>query len=106
MNSKVGQRLTSVLKYLFPVPKPNSSRIMTFDNKDDIISFRHHTWKKGEHGEVELTEVGPRFEMKPFKILRGTLDNVEAAETEWALRPYMNSAGKKAQLSKALDLEE
>ncbi|TKR77627.1 hypothetical protein L596_018561 [Steinernema carpocapsae] len=99
LNSKVGQRLTSVLKHLFPVPKPGSSRIMTFDNQEDFISFRHHTWKKGEGGDIELTEVGPRFELKPYKILRGTLDNLGAAETEWALRPYMNSAGKKQQLS-------
>ncbi|KAK0416785.1 hypothetical protein QR680_012685 [Steinernema hermaphroditum] len=99
MNSKTGQRLTSILKYLFPVPKTDSSRIMTFDNQEDFISFRHHTWKKGEGKEIELTEVGPRFEMRPYKILRGTLDNMEAAETEWALRPYMNSTGKKQQLS-------
>ena len=28
-----------------------------------VFSFRHHTYKKGD-GQVELSEVGPRFEMK------------------------------------------
>jgi U3 small nucleolar ribonucleoprotein protein IMP4 len=36
----------SILKYLFPVPKEDSKRILTFANHDDFISFRHHTHKK------------------------------------------------------------
>jgi U3 small nucleolar ribonucleoprotein protein IMP4 len=36
----------SILKYLFPVPKEDSKRVMTFANHDDFISFRHHTYKK------------------------------------------------------------
>lgn len=28
------------------------------------VSVRHHTYKKTDHRNVELTEVGPRFEMK------------------------------------------
>ena len=36
---------------------------MTFANNQDFISFRHHVYtKKGK--EVNLAEVGPRFEMK------------------------------------------
>lgn len=29
-----------------------------------IVIFRHHTYKKTDHKNVELAEVGPRFEMK------------------------------------------
>lgn len=29
-----------------------------------IYYFRHHTYKKTDHKNVELTEVGPRFEMR------------------------------------------
>lgn len=43
--TKLGERLMSILKYLFPVPKEDSKRIMTFANHDDYISFRHHTYK-------------------------------------------------------------
>ena len=43
--------------------------------------------------DVDLREVGPRFEMKLFQIKLGTLDQSQA-ETEWALRPYMNTAKK------------
>lgn len=41
----LGERVTAILKYLFPVPKEDSKRIMTFANHDDYISFRHHNYK-------------------------------------------------------------
>lgn len=39
-SSKLGQRIMSVLKYLFPVPRDESTRVMTFQNQRDFISFR------------------------------------------------------------------
>lgn len=38
--SKLGERVRDVLKYLFPVPKEDSKRVMTFSNENDFISFR------------------------------------------------------------------
>ena len=40
-SSRLGVRLRDVLKYLFPVPKEDSKRVMTFSNKDDFVSFRY-----------------------------------------------------------------
>jgi len=103
-------QVSNILKYLFPVPKEDSKRVITFSNQEDFISFRstsklirhdinikygvinieygivfhvcvvwmqmiknvflctvlcrHHTYKKTDHKNVALTEVGPRFEMK------------------------------------------
>ena len=72
----------SILKYLFPVPKVSnqntmkifmmllltqeeSKRVITFANHDDFISFRHHNFKKVEGGkDIELKEVGPRFQLR------------------------------------------
>ena len=75
----------SILKYLFPVPKvflffsskirgggtfielmqEDSKRVITFANHDDFISFRHHNFKKVEGGkDIELKEVGPRFQLR------------------------------------------
>ena len=64
--SNLGKRCVDILKYLFPVPKEDSKRIITFSNEDDYISFRHHCFKKSSENknEVDLTEVGPRFELK------------------------------------------
>jgi U3 small nucleolar ribonucleoprotein protein IMP4 len=80
-SSKLGERVRDVLKYLFPVPKEDSKRVMTFANEDDFISFRyvaivslvlfgadvlmtrHHVFVKIPR-QVQLAEVGPRFEMK------------------------------------------
>jgi len=98
-SSKLGKRVTNILKYLFPVPKEDSKRVMTFANDIDYISFRHFTYKKVNGVDVELEEVGPRFEMKLFCIKLGTLDCMEAADTEWVLRPYMNTSKKREFLS-------
>jgi U3 small nucleolar ribonucleoprotein protein IMP4 len=40
-SSRLGVRLRDVLKYLFPVPKEDSKRVMTFSNEDDFVSFRY-----------------------------------------------------------------
>ncbi|XP_053200375.1 U3 small nucleolar ribonucleoprotein protein IMP4-like [Panonychus citri] len=98
LTSKLGKRITNILKFLFPVPKEDSKRVITFANVDDYISFRHHTYKKVD-GKIELTEAGPRFEMKLYQIKLGTLENEDIAQTEWTLRPYMNTAKKRKLLS-------
>ncbi|KAK2185814.1 hypothetical protein NP493_222g05020 [Ridgeia piscesae] len=94
LSSKLGKRVTNILKYLFPVPKEDSRRVITFANEDDYISFRHHIYKKVEK-TIELTEVGPRFEMKLYQIILGTLDMTASADVEWVYRPYMNTAKKR-----------
>ncbi|KAL0207016.1 hypothetical protein P9112_012727 [Eukaryota sp. TZLM1-RC] len=93
LNSKLGSRITKILKHLFPVPKVDSKRVITFANRNDFIVFRHHTFDdKGK--EVELAEAGPRFVLRPYKILLGSLE-MEEAEVEFTLRPYMNSSRKR-----------
>ncbi|KAJ7591181.1 Brix-domain-containing protein [Mycena floridula] len=95
--SKLGERLRDTLKYLFPVPKEDSKRVMTFSNDDDFISFRHHVFVKVAR-EVQLAEVGPRFEMKPYELRQGTLEQPEA-DTEWRLAHYSRTAKKRSMLS-------
>lgn len=55
-----------ILKYIFPVPKEDSKRVISFTNEDDYIMFRHHVYKKSTENknDIDLTEVGPRFDMK------------------------------------------
>jgi len=89
--SKLGKRVQDVLKFIFPVPKcvfpslspdhlhlttnlmgvtellstrEDTKRTLTFVNEGDFISFRHHVFVKTSHKEVQLAEVGPRFEMR------------------------------------------
>ncbi|KAJ9455174.1 Brix domain-containing protein [Diplonema papillatum] len=91
--TKLGERIQGALKFLFPVPRKDSQRVISFDNQADYVSFRQHTFtKKGK--DVTLTEVGPRFELRPFKIVLGTADMKEA-EVEWQLAPYTNTAKKR-----------
>lgn len=91
-SSKLGKRVADILKHLFPAPKLETKRVMTFANQDDFISFRHHTYEmpRGEKS-IELTERGPRFEMKLYQIKLGTLDQ-KHVENEYVLRSYYNSA--------------
>ena len=92
-NTRLGRRLCSILKHLFPVPKPDSKRVMTFMNNNDAISFRHHVYERQgkEKDDIELQEVGPRFEMQLFQVKLGTIEQTEA-DDEWVLRPFMNTA--------------
>ncbi|KAJ4783996.1 U3 small nucleolar ribonucleoprotein IMP4 [Rhynchospora pubera] len=93
--TKVGERTANILKHLFPVPKPDSKRIITFANQSDYISFRHHVYEKhGGPKSIDLKEVGPRFELQLFQIKLGTLDKKEA-QNEYVTRPYMNTAKKR-----------
>jgi len=93
--SRLGGRVSNILKYLFPVPKASSKRVITFANKDDYISFRHHVYKNEKGGrEIELREVGPRFELRLYQIQLGTID-IKHAAVEWTLRPYMNTSKKR-----------
>ena len=55
-SSRLGVRLRDVLKYLFPVPKEDSKRVMTFSNRDDFISFRYFTGHV--FADVTLTDCG------------------------------------------------
>ena len=89
----LGKRVKNILKYLFPVPKEDSKRVISFCNREDFISFRHHTYSK-DGKDIELTELGPRFEMKLYEIKMGTIENVDA-DTEWVLRPFMNTSKKR-----------
>ncbi|KAF3790761.1 U3 small nucleolar ribonucleoprotein [Nymphaea thermarum] len=93
-STKLGQRTANILKHLFPVPKPDAKRIITFANQSDYISFRHHTYEKtGGPKSIDLKEVGPRFELRLYQVKLGTVDQSEA-QNEWVIRPYMNTAKK------------
>jgi len=90
----LGKRLGEILKHLFPMPKVDSKRALTFSNQNDYIVFRHHNFEKEDEKNVKLMEVGPRFDLKPFQIKLGILNQVEAP-VEWVLRPYMNTAKRR-----------
>lgn len=46
-SSRLGRRVMDVLRYLFPVAKAEATRVMTFANERDFISFR---WVGGWRG--------------------------------------------------------
>ena len=88
LDSKLGKRTANVLKALFPpAPATPSPRVVTFSNTDDFISFRNHVYVKTSARDVELAEIGPRFDLRLYQIKLGTIEQLDA-DTEWQLRPY------------------
>ncbi|KAI9909272.1 hypothetical protein PsorP6_014930 [Peronosclerospora sorghi] len=51
----LGKQVANILQHLFPVPKPDAKRVITFSNDNDFVSFRHHFFKVTGR-EVELQE--------------------------------------------------
>jgi len=94
-----------ILKYLFPVPKADSKRVISFANIDDFVLFRHHTYSTID-GQVNLEEVGPRFELKLYDIKLGTMDEASALDSEWTLKPFMNTTRKRLFLGGLSDFAE
>ncbi|UYV68516.1 IMP4 [Cordylochernes scorpioides] len=96
--STLGKRVQDILKYLFPVPKANSKRIVSFFNRNDVITFEHLRKDKFE-GKYNLSTLGPRFNLRLYKLIQGTIDMEGTSDVEWVLRPYMNTAHKRKFLS-------
>ncbi|KAE8686347.1 U3 small nucleolar ribonucleoprotein IMP4 [Hibiscus syriacus] len=79
--TKLGERTANILKHLFPVPKPDTKRIVTFANREILKSLtgdkigrllvetlKHHIYEKpGGPKSVELKEIGPRFELRLYQ---------------------------------------
>ncbi|CAN8245465.1 unnamed protein product [Cochlearia groenlandica] len=95
-STKMGKRVSNILKHIFPAPKLDARRLVTFANHSDYISFRNHVYDKGEGGpkRIQLKEVGPRFELRLYQVKLGTVEQSEA-ENEWVIRPYINTAKKR-----------
>lgn len=99
-STKLGLRLVQILKHLFPPRDPTAAkaagnRVITFVNQDDCIEVRHHVYVRTSYDSVELSEVGPRFTMRPFSIMMGTLENKDA-DQEWHLSQYTRTSRKKS----------
>merc|ERR1712187_241093 len=96
-NTPLGRRIQCILQHLFPASKM-TNRVVTFANQSDNIGFRHHSFFiPTKFNSPSLTELGPRLEMKLYKIKLGTLDQTYA-ELEWELNPHIRNA-KKLKLS-------
>lgn len=67
-STTIGSRTKRILQALYPPAKSDCRRVITYANRDDFISFRHHMYTKDRKGEVLLQEVGPRFEMKLYEV--------------------------------------
>merc|ERR1712050_48201 len=71
-DTSLGIRVKEILKHLFPSMKEPTKRVVTFANQSDYIIFRQHLFERQtRNGIVKIAEVGPRFEMRLFKIKLG-----------------------------------
>ncbi len=74
--STLGLRTATILKHMFPVPKAESKRIMTFANRSESIQFRHHLYRWWS----------PSFSLISPSTLKRTLTHVaeKAREKIWS----------------------
>ncbi|CAL6053800.1 U3_small nucleolar ribonucleoprotein IMP4 [Hexamita inflata] len=93
LNQKIGKRLQRIMGHLFPKPKDESDRVVSFVNRSDTILFRNYQFTKVGK-EVLLKEQGPRFNLTPYKIMVDAVDS-KAEEAEWNLSKFTNTAFKK-----------
>ena len=74
-----------------------SGEFIAVNNSKDLTYKFEKKSGKGGKPEVFLEEIGPRFEMRPYQILLGTVDQPDSNK-EWVLRPFMNTARNKNNL--------
>ncbi|GME91035.1 unnamed protein product [Ambrosiozyma monospora] len=93
-SSKLGLRVVTALKHCFPPGvKLESPRVVSFINQEDFISVRQHLYVKTKD-DVEVSEVGPRFEMRLFEVRLGCCDDKDA-DVEWMLRRFVRTGNRK-----------
>ncbi|KAF7459276.1 Brix domain containing protein [Cryptosporidium felis] len=93
--SRLGKRVSEILKNLFPRPRDASQRVVSFVNVDEKIIFRNFSWLQSNNNGpdgIDLNEIGPRFELKLYKIELGTLE-MKNLSIEWVYRPFFNRKG-------------
>jgi len=102
LNSEIGKRFVKILCSLFSSPKPNSNRIVSLSGEKNYIVFRHFLFQKREISEKSsiLHELGPSFEMLPFKIVLGNLGD-KNQKIEWKFSSFIKSHSKKSFLYKS-----
>lgn len=96
---KIGRRLKMALQHLFSVnPIETSKRVVTFAASNEHISVRHHGYKKSDHIDIDVEELGPRFELRPYMIKLGNL--LQSNSTiEWSLKTHINTSKKNKHIS-------
>ena len=48
-HSRLRQRITEFIKNIFPMSNTGNKRVLTFSNKSDFISFKHHNFQKEKY---------------------------------------------------------
>ena len=73
LSTRVGKRVATILKHLFPVPKPDSRRVVSMVNQDDYI------WDAGQLQEYLLQKNIVRILLMPPVVSAAALFPAAAA---------------------------
>lgn len=97
LNSGIGKRLCRIFCSLFSSSNVKSKRIVSFIGKNNYISFRHYLYqtKKIKNRRLLLHELGPSFDLFPFKISLGHVGN-KTTKIEWNFTSFLHSHRKKS----------
>ncbi|ABW97913.1 imp4 (nucleomorph) [Hemiselmis andersenii] len=97
LNSQIGKRLCGIFSSLFSFPSFKSKRIISFIGKNNQILFRHFLYQKKRIKKKAslLHELGPSFDMFPFKISLGNFGE-KNQKIEWNFTSFIKSNGKRS----------
>jgi U3 small nucleolar ribonucleoprotein protein IMP4 len=96
LDSDLGRRFAKIFTSLFPPPHPKSKRVISLSGRGKTIIFNHHWFEGGGVivKNLRLHNLGPSFNMHPFRILLGILGEFKE-EVEWTLTPFIGNFKKK-----------
>lgn len=102
LSSEIGKRFVKILCSLFSPPNSKSNRVISLSGDKNYIIFRHFLFQKKKINENSsiLHELGPSFEMFPFKITLGNLGQ-KNQKIEWNFSSFVKSHSKKSFLYKS-----
>lgn len=89
--SAIEIRIKNILYHLFPAAKERSKRTLAFVNRSDRIIFRHHIYHLTRPSNtLQLSEVGPRYDLKLYQIKLGSIAS-NSGDLEWVARSHLHA---------------
>ncbi|AAK39878.1 U3 snoRNP protein IMP4 (nucleomorph) [Guillardia theta] len=92
LNTPIGSRISKIITNLYPKSSNNSKRIISYVGlSNNIVCNQYLFQKKNYNNEnMKLKNIGPRFFLRPFKIILGNISEINS-NVEWIITTLIQS---------------